>query len=119
MQYSPEKDWTLAKLSQHAGMSRSSFCIAFKEMVGETPLEYLTNWRMSKAKELLKQGNVKISDVAFRVGYQSEAAFSRIFKSKENQTPRALNSKKKFLMSIGSIKTTMLHYPSASLIHLG
>jgi transcriptional regulator GlxA family with amidase domain len=87
IQGSPEKNWTIDQLSKHAGMSRSSFCIAFKKLVGETPLEYLTNWRMIKAKELLTKGNEKISEVAFKVGYQSEAAFSRIFKLKVNQSP--------------------------------
>jgi AraC-like DNA-binding protein len=89
MQYAPEKNWTIDQLSKHAGMSRSSFCSTFKKLVGETPLEYLTNWRMMKAKEILMQGNEKISEVALRVGYQSEAAFSRIFKSKVNLSPSA------------------------------
>jgi len=87
MQCSPDQNWTITGLSKHAGMSRSSFCTAFKEMIGETPMEYLTNWRILIAKELLRQGNVKISDVASRVGYQSEAAFSRMFKSKVYKTP--------------------------------
>jgi AraC-like DNA-binding protein len=95
MQYSPEKNWTIDQLSKHAGMSRSSFCIAFKKLVGETPLEYLTNWRMIKAKEILMQGNEKISNVAFRVGYQSEAAFSRIFKLKVHQTPSVFKQNNK------------------------
>lgn len=87
VQNAPEKNWTIDKLSKNAGMSRSSFCIAFKKLVGETPLEYLTNWRIIKAKEMLIQGNEKINEVALKVGYQSEAAFSRIFKSKVKQTP--------------------------------
>lgn len=87
IQYSPEKNWTIDQLSKHAGMSRSSFCIAFKKLVAETPLEYLTNWRIMKAKEILLQGNEKINEVALKVGYQSEAAFSRVFKSKVGQTP--------------------------------
>ncbi|TKT90418.1 AraC family transcriptional regulator [Dyadobacter frigoris] len=97
MQYAPEKNWTIEQLSRHAGMSRSSFCIAFKKLVGETPLEYLTNWRMMKAKEILAQGNEKISEVALKVGYQSEAAFSRIFKLKVNQTPSFFKQEKKSL----------------------
>lgn len=95
IQYSPEKSWTIDQLSKHAGMSRSSFCIAFKKLVGETPLEYLTNWRMIKAKEILMHGNEKISNVAFSVGYQSEAAFSRIFKLKVHQTPSVFKQKNK------------------------
>ncbi|MBE9461414.1 AraC family transcriptional regulator [Dyadobacter subterraneus] len=95
MQTAPEKNWTIEQLSKHAGMSRSSFCIAFKKLVGETPLEYLTNWRIMKAKEILIQGNEKISEVALRVGYQSEAAFSRIFKAKVSQTPSVFKQENK------------------------
>lgn len=97
IQNSPEKNWTIEHLSKHAGMSRSSFCAAFKKLVGETPLEYLTNWRIMKAKEILIKGNEKISEVALKVGYQSEAAFSRIFKSKVRQTPSVFKQKNRFV----------------------
>ncbi len=49
-------------------MSRSSFAARFKELTGVAPLDYVTSWRMHKAKSLLKQGNVAISDVANLVG---------------------------------------------------
>jgi transcriptional regulator GlxA family with amidase domain len=58
-------------------------------MAGQTPLEYLTTWRIIKAVEMLAKSNHKISEVAVNVGYQSEAAFSRIFKSKVSQTRSA------------------------------
>jgi AraC-like DNA-binding protein len=87
MQESPEKEWTLYALASAAGMSRSLFCHAFKKMVGETPLSYLTNWRMIRAKELLLTTKGNISEVAMDVGYQSEAAFNRLFKKKTSQTP--------------------------------
>ena len=87
MQDSPEKEWTLDLLSSAAGMSRSLFCHQFKIMVGETPLSYLTNWRIIKAKELLSKTKGNISEVAMDVGYQSEAAFNRVFKKKVSQTP--------------------------------
>lgn len=97
IQNAPEKNWTIDQLSKNAGMSRSSFCIIFKKRVGETPLEYLTNWRIMKAKEFLIQGNEKISEVALKVGYQSEAAFSRIFKSKVKQNPSVFKQENKFV----------------------
>ena len=87
MQDSPEKEWTLDLLSSAAGMSRSLFCHQFKIMVGETPLSYLTNWRIIKAKELLSKTKGNISEVAMDVGYQSEAAFNMVFKKKVSQTP--------------------------------
>jgi AraC-like DNA-binding protein len=83
----PEKDWTLDTLSKEAGMSRTLFFNKFKETVGETPQAYLTRWRIGKAKELLVTGRGNISEIAFRVGYQSEAAFNRLFKIKVHETP--------------------------------
>jgi AraC-like DNA-binding protein len=87
MQTFPEKDWSLDTLSSQAGMSRSLFCSEFKRMVGETPLSYLTNWRIIKARELLATTKGNISEVAIDVGYQSEAAFNRIYKKKTGETP--------------------------------
>jgi AraC-like DNA-binding protein len=84
---SPEKDWTLNQLASTAGMSRSLFCREFKRLVGETPLSYLTDWRILKAKEILSESKENISEIAAKVGYQSEAAFNRLFKSKVGETP--------------------------------
>jgi len=84
---SPEKDWTLNQLAMTAGMSRSLFCREFKRLVGETPLSYLTDWRILKSKEILLESKENISEVASRVGYQSEAAFNRLFKTKVGVTP--------------------------------
>jgi AraC-like DNA-binding protein len=57
--------------------------------VGETPLEYLTSWRMQKAAALLQKGDRKLIDVARSVGYDSDAAFSKAFKRVVSVTPRA------------------------------
>lgn len=73
-------DWTVAKLARAAGMSRSSFSARFTERVGEPPAAYLTRWRMTVARTWLRRSGVPVLDVAERVGYASEAAFSRAFK---------------------------------------
>jgi len=54
-----EADWTVESLAAASGMSRSAFAVRFKGLVGETPLEYLTSWRMHKATALLQQGDKK------------------------------------------------------------
>ena len=72
--------WTVEKLASACGMSRSAFAVRFKEMVGETPLDYLTTWRMQKAATLLQKSDNKVVDVARSVGYDSDAAFSKAFK---------------------------------------
>jgi AraC-like DNA-binding protein len=94
MQDSPQKDWTLASLASEIGMSRSVFFNQFKKLVHETPLGYLTNWRIRQAQRLLMTDNSNISEVAANVGYQSEAAFNRMFKSKTGQTPAAYRRSK-------------------------
>lgn len=87
MHDTPEQNWTIGSLAKEAGMSRSVFAARFRKLVGETPLTYLTNWRISKAREILVHEKITIDEVAFRVGYQSEPAFNRIFKAKTGKTP--------------------------------
>src|ERR1700729_1098575 len=72
--------WTVESLAEAAGMSRSAFAVRFKELLGQTPLEYVTQWRMQKAMQLLQQRDKKHLDVARLVGYESDAAFSKAFK---------------------------------------
>ena len=80
--------WTVETLAAACGMSRSAFALRFREMVGETPLEYLTNWRMQKAAELLQKGDKKVVDVARIVGYDSDSTFSKAFKRVMHMAPR-------------------------------
>ena len=72
--------WTVESLAEAAGMSRSAFAARFKELLGQAPLEYVTEWRMQKAMQLLEERNTKLIDVARSVGYESDAAFSKAFK---------------------------------------
>ncbi|MBV9759621.1 MAG: AraC family transcriptional regulator [Acidobacteriaceae bacterium] len=72
--------WTVESLAAAAGMSRSAFAVRFKQLLGQTPLEYVTEWRMQKAMQLLEQGDRKLIDVARLIGYESDAAFSKAFK---------------------------------------
>jgi len=96
MQDSPQNDWTLETLASEIGMSRSVFFNQFKKLVRETPLSYLTNWRIRQAQKLLLTDNSNISEIATKVGYQSEAAFNRVFKLKTGQTPAVYRRSKSF-----------------------
>jgi len=96
MQDSPQTNWTLESLAFEIGMSRSVFFNQFKKLVHETPLGYLTNWRIRQAQKLLITDNSNIAQIAENVGYSSEAAFNRIFKSKTGQTP-AVYRRSKFV----------------------
>jgi AraC-like DNA-binding protein len=72
--------WTVESLAEAAGTSRSAFAARFKELLGQTPLEYVTEWRMQKAIQLLERRDKKLPEVARLVGYESDAAFSKAFK---------------------------------------
>lgn len=75
-----EHPWTVASLASEAGMSRSAFAQRFKELMSESPLEYLTRWRMYRGSDLLRESDRKLADVAQAVGYDSDGAFHRAFK---------------------------------------
>lgn len=79
--------WTVESLAEEAGMSRSAFAARFKELLGQTPLEYVTEWRMQKAMQLLQERDKKLIDVARAVGYESDAAFSKAFKRVVGASP--------------------------------
>ena len=72
--------WTVESLATAAGMSRSAFVARFKELLGQTPLDYVTDWRMQKAMHLLQHRDNKLIYVARSVGYGSDAAFSKAFR---------------------------------------
>ena len=76
----PSRDWTLEALAQEAALSRSAFAERFTQYVGHPPMQYLTNWRMQLATNYLRTGTESVAAIANRVGYESEAAFSRAFK---------------------------------------
>jgi AraC-like DNA-binding protein len=76
----PHAPWTLTRMARLAGMSRSVFAERFRKQVGESPAHYLTRWRMQRAAQLLRDDALGIQEVMSRVGYASEATFSRAFK---------------------------------------
>lgn len=93
MHQQPERSWTVASLAQHAGMSRSAFAARFAELVGDPPLQYLTRFRMQKATVLLREGRFTLAEIADRVGYQSETAFSKAFKRQFGSSPGTYRSR--------------------------
>lgn len=76
----PEKDWSLGALADAAAMSRSAFAARFSEKVGIPAMQYVTRWRMHVALSWLQEREIGVAELAERLGYQSEAAFSRAFK---------------------------------------
>ncbi|WP_012070194.1 AraC family transcriptional regulator [Marinomonas lutimaris] len=89
MHRAPEQVWTVESLAHTAGMSRSSFAACFKAVVGQSPLDYLTRWRIYCATRLLQHGNLTLSEISSQVGYESVSAFSRVFVRITAKTPGA------------------------------
>jgi AraC-like DNA-binding protein len=83
----PARAWTLQTLAREAGTSRSVLAERFMQFVGHPPIEYLTNWRMQLAANQLRSSTESVAEVANRVGYESEAAFSRAFKKAVGAPP--------------------------------
>ena len=83
----PGHPWTVAGLGRQAGLSRAAFARRFTALVGETPLAYLTRWRMTVAGRLLRESELSAQLVSEEVGYQSVPAFSRAFSRSYGRTP--------------------------------
>ncbi len=79
--------WTVEKLAGYALMSRSAFSDHFSDVVKVTPMQYVTYWRMQCAFNMLKSTNDSILAIALNHGYQSEAAFSKVFKKQFGMPP--------------------------------
>jgi AraC-like DNA-binding protein len=91
----PERKWTVSALAAEAAVSRSLLDERFRQVLGRSPIRYLTEWRMHVAGELLASTNLSVSQVARRVGYESEEAFSRAFKRVLGKPPSSWRARKR------------------------
>ncbi|MFT3929694.1 MAG: AraC family transcriptional regulator [Spongiibacteraceae bacterium] len=83
-------DWSVEALAHKVGMGRSSFAARFTAQIGRTPMDVITERRMQYAAELLQQADLKIPEISERVGYRSEAAFSRRFRKHFGVSPGSM-----------------------------
>jgi AraC-like DNA-binding protein len=84
----PMQRWSIEALASIAGMSRSSFCERFTSLIGRSPLRYQNEHRLTLARDLLAKRSARVGEVGFSIGYESEAAFSRAYKSLFGHSPR-------------------------------
>ena len=79
MHSDPAKPWTTSTLARLCGCSRSAFNVRFTSILGVAPMRYLYSWRMAVAKDELRRGERNVAEIAFLIGFQSGAAFTRAF----------------------------------------
>ncbi|MCK7592271.1 AraC family transcriptional regulator [Pseudomarimonas salicorniae] len=84
----PAKPWSLESLAEAAGMSRSAFAARFKQCVGQSPGDYLADWRLALAQSRLQQGR-SLKQVTAEVGYANPSALSRLFRQRTGVSPRS------------------------------
>jgi AraC-like DNA-binding protein len=85
----PAEPWTLERLGDEAGLSRSTLHERFVHFIGQPPMQYLAQWRMQLAARRLRDTDAKVIDVALDVGYENETAFARAFRRAVGQSPGA------------------------------
>ena len=95
MHQHPERPWDLGRLADAAGMSRARFAAHFREVVGATPMAYLTAWRMAIVQTMLRRGE-PLKSIAPAVGYESSTALSRIFTQSTGQSPTEWIARSRF-----------------------
>lgn len=88
----PGERWTLDNLSHAVNMSRTAFAAHFRRLVGSAPMDYLSRWRMAVARTALKHSDDSLADIAERIGYLSDTAFSIAFKRATGQSPGRFRS---------------------------
>src|SRR5262245_11677255 len=85
----PDRPWTVPTLARQVGMSRATLGRRFRELLDETQLAYLSRWRLQAAANLIRRERLSLTELAARVGYRSEASFSRVFLQVIGQRPGA------------------------------
>jgi len=85
----PRRHWTVDLLAHEVAMSRSALAQRFTRVLGESPMKYLSGWRIHLAEQLLRDGCDNMQVVAERIGYESEPAFNRAFRKATGSPPAA------------------------------
>ena len=96
------ENWTVEKLAQESNMSRSLFADRFKYYLDISPMQYVTQWRMQNAKQMLVESDLSLDGIAHKIGYESGAAFSKAFKRLFDINPgefRKLSAEEKVILT--------------------
>ena len=100
----PAHPWTVASLANEVGVSRSVLAERFRRYLSETPIAYLTRWRLQLGAQLLTSTSNSVAQIAAEVGYESEPSFNRAFKREFSLPPARFRSKSKSTRSIATCR---------------
>ena len=78
---------TVSELAAHAGVSEKECIRSFKAMFHQTPMDYLSRYRVGQAMRLLREGELPVTQIAFQCGFQSSAYFTKVFRQQQGVTP--------------------------------
>lgn len=81
------RSWTVSELAGLSGLSRASFARSFHRSLGQAPMQYLTDWRMTLARDLLRADEATLSQIADQTGYATRYAFAAAFRRHQGQPP--------------------------------
>jgi AraC-like DNA-binding protein len=91
----PAHPWTIAALANDVGISRSILAERFRRYLSETPIAYLTRWRLQLGAQMLKSTSSSVAEISAQVGYESEPAFNRAFKREFGLPPARFRNTKR------------------------
>ena len=100
----PARSWTLGDLARSSGTSRTVLADRFSALMGESPLAYLARWRLQLAARRLMTTDRKVLQVAYDVGYESEAAFSRAFRRAFGMPPARYRRERKAQAAAATVR---------------
>jgi len=104
IQRQPDEPWTVESLACCVSLSRSAFSAKFKQLVGESPMQYITRVRLTKAAALLRTYPATLIEVALSIGYDSEVAFSKAFKRQFGIAPGAYRQGRRSTSEDGTVE---------------